>query len=81
MESSQDQIGAACSDLVVAIHPECGKGAGRQLEAEDQARRHVGREAGVDPHDLEIAEALRVEGLDLAGKHKVGLGCQRAVGG
>ena len=79
MEGPEDQIGASRSNLVVAIHPERGVRAGGQLESEDQARRHVRKETGVDTHDLEVAETLRIEGLDLAREQEVGFGGQRAI--
>ena len=70
MKAAEDEVGAARSDLVVAIETGRGVGAGRQLEAEYDAGRHVVEEAGVHAHDFNIAEISGVEGMDLARRMK-----------
>ena len=81
MEGTEQQVGAARSDLSIAIEPRRGECAGRQFQAEHKASGHVVEEAGVRAHDLDIADIFAVERLDLARKRGVGFGSQRAIGG
>ena len=59
MERAEQKVGAARPDLGVAVEPRRGEGAGRQLDAEDDAGRHVLEEPGVHAHDLDVADVLR----------------------
>ena len=79
MEGAEQQVGAARSDLGVAVEPGRGVSAGGKFEAEYDAGRHVFEEAGVHAHDFDIADVLGIEGQDPA--IGAGIGDQGAVDG
>ena len=78
MEGAEFQVGTARPDLAIAVKSGGGERAGRQLEAEHEARRHILEEAGVHAHDLDVADILGVEGRYPG--VRPGVGRQRAVG-
>ena len=63
MKGAKEKIGAAGSNLIVAVKPGRGEGAARQLDAEDDAGGHVLEEAGVHAHDFDVADAFGIEGV------------------
>ena len=77
MECTKQQVCAARSDLGVPVEPRRGESAGRKLDADDDAGRHVFEESGVNTHNFDIANILGVEGHYPS--ERPGIGGQSAV--
>jgi hypothetical protein len=79
MEAAENEVGAARADLAVAVKPVCSVGAGRDLEAEGNAGRHVLEEAGIHACDFDVADRFRVERLQQADR-RIDRGREIAIG-